>query len=135
MNIIFTDIDGVLNSILHNRWSKNAINIYNLVCYEYNLKPVITSTWRTNHTKEELQKIFTDNGIDVEIYDYTPILHDDRGLEIKEWLNNNKVDNYVVVDDRIYDIYPHINNSKIVECRGWEGLTVDEYNSIVGIFK
>ena len=129
MKVIFTDIDGVLNPHWKNKWSKSAIKIYNQICKEYDLKPVITSTWRINHTKEQLQKIFNDQGIEVEIHDYTPhIDQKDRGLEIKEWLSNNKVDNFVIIDDIIHNITPHVVN--VVKVRNWVGLTEEEYIEI-----
>ena len=129
MKVIFTDIDGVLNPHWKNKWSKSAIKIYHQICKEYDLKPVITSTWRINHTKEQLQKIFNDQGIEVEIYDYTPhIDQKDRGLEIKEWLSNNKVDNFVIIDDIIHNITPHVVN--VVKVRNWVGLTEEEYIEI-----
>lgn len=129
MIAIFTDIDGVLNPHWKKNWSKSAILIYNQICQEYDLKPVITSTWRINHTKEQLQKIFDEQGIEVEIYDYTPHLDQiDRGLEIREWLNSNKVDNYVVIDDIVHNITPHVDN--VVKVRNWVGLTTEEYIEI-----
>ena len=80
--IIFTDIDGVLNPHWRKKWNKKSIDIYNRICKEYNLKPVITSTWRLNHTMKELQDIFTTQGIDIPIYDYTKhIDQSDRGLD------------------------------------------------------
>ena len=132
MFVIFTDIDGVLNPHWKTKWSKKSIDCYNCLCKDFSLRPVITSTWRLNHTKEELQKVFTSQGIDVEIYDYTPHLdQQDRGLEIKEWLSNNKVDNYVIIDDKTSDIEPHINN--VVKCRSWLGLTEEECELIKSI--
>lgn len=129
MRAIFTDIDGVLNPHWKTKWSKSSIQIYNQICQEYDLKPVITSTWRINHTKEQLQKIFYEQGIEVEIYDYTPHLDQkDRGLEIKEWLSNNKVDNYVVIDDIVHNITPHVDN--VIKVRNWVGLTTEEYIEI-----
>jgi hypothetical protein len=126
---IFTDIDGVLNPHWRKKWDKTAIKIYNQVCKEFNLKPVITSTWRINHTKEELQEIFNNQGIEVEIYDYTPNLDMiDRGQEIKTWLDNNQCDNYVVIDDRTADIEPYVDN--VVKCRSWLGLSNHEYLEI-----
>jgi len=132
MNIVFTDIDGVLNPHWRTKWSKSAIALYNQLCKEYNLRPVITSTWRTNHTKEQLQEIFTSQGIDVEIYDYTPQLEQrERGLEIKQWLDSNPCDTYVVLDDKTSEIEGYVNN--VVKCRSWIGLTQDEYNEVVNI--
>lgn len=132
MRIIFTDIDGVLNPHWRTKWSKNAIAIYNKICKEYNLYPVITSTWRNNHTIEQLQRIFDEQGITVKIYDYTPHLDQkERGLEIKQWLDNNHCDNYVVIDDKTSDIEPFVNN--VVKCQSWVGLTEEQYKEIKGI--
>lgn len=129
MNIVFTDIDGVLNPHWRTKWSKSAIDIFNRLCKEFNLKPVITSTWRTNHTKEQLQEIFKSQGIDVEIYDYTPQLEQkERGVEIKQWLDNNTWDKYVVIDDKTSEIDGYVSN--VVKCRSWLGLTEEEYNEI-----
>jgi hypothetical protein len=129
MRIIFTDIDGVLNPHWRTKWSKSAISIYNQLCEQFDLKIVITSTWRLNHTKEQLNTIFKEQGINFEIYDYTPHIDQaDRGIEIKEWLNNNAVDNFVIIDDKTSDIERHINN--VVKCRSWIGLSRDEYKEI-----
>jgi hypothetical protein len=126
MRVIFTDLDGVLNPHWKKNWSKSAVLIYNQICHEYDLKPVISSTWRINHTKEQLQNIFDEQGIEVEIYDYTPHLEQqNRGLEIKEWLKNNKVDNYVVIDDIVHNITPYVDN--VIKVRSWVGLTTEEY--------
>lgn len=77
MNVIFTDIDGVFNLSISStkNWNYKSIEVYNTICEEFNLKPVITSTWRTNHSIKELQKFFDYWGIEPKIYDYTPILY------------------------------------------------------------
>lgn len=132
MRVLFTDIDGVLNPHWKTKWSKIAIDQYNKVCRDFDLTPVITSTWRLNHTIEELQEIFTKQGIETPIYDFTPHIDQaDRGIEIKEWLSNNSVDNFVIIDDKTSDIERHINN--VVKCRSWIGLTREEYNEIKNI--
>jgi len=131
MNIIFTDIDGVLNPDWTTKWKRRAVRMYNKICEEFNLIPVITSTWRINYTKEELQEIFKKQGIKAIILDYTPNLEDDRGLEIKSWLDSNSYDNFVIIDDRITDIIPHVNNT--VKCDPLEGLTKKEYEEIMKI--
>ena len=45
-----------------------------------------------------------------------------------EWLKNNVVDNFVIIDDKTSDIERHINN--VVKCRSWIGLSQDEYKEI-----
>ncbi len=123
--VIFTDIDGVLNPIGTRGWNKSSIILYNNLCLEYDLKAVISSTWREHHTIEELQKRFSDQGITVEIYDYTPvILGADRGQEIKKWLETNQVDNWVIIDDVTRNIEPHAGN--VIKIRSWLGLTIED---------
>ena len=34
-NYIFTDIDGVLNTINRNQWNKTSIDLYNKLCHEF----------------------------------------------------------------------------------------------------
>jgi len=128
-NYIFTDIDGVLNSCWKKQWSKKSVAIYNRMCTDFNLKPVISSTWRTNHTIPQLQAIFIEQGITAKIHDYTPVLpNEDRGLEIAQWLNENDCAKYVVIDDVIRPIIPYVLN--VVECRGWIGLEEEHYEQV-----
>jgi len=134
MNVIFTDIDGVFNLAVSSKknWNYSSIEIYNRICEEFDLKPVITSTWRTNHTIKELQRVFDYWGIDTPIYDYTPILYSEpRGIEIDTWLRENPCDKWVVIDDNVSGITPFVSN--VVKCRGWFGLTEDEYFEIKNI--
>jgi hypothetical protein len=131
MNVIFTDIDGVFNLAVSSKknWNYSSIEIYNRICEEFDLKPVITSTWRTNHTIKELQRVFDYWGVDTPIYDYTPILYSEpRGIEIDTWLRENPCNKWVVIDDNVSGITPFVSN--VVKCRGWLGLTEDEYFEI-----
>ena len=125
---IFTDIDGVLNPKFGNVWNKKSVDVFNRVCRDFNLNPVITSTWRIMYTKKELQEIFIKQGIKVNIYDYTPVLMSDRGLEIKKWLQDNEHTNYVVIDDIVTGIEPYVTN--VIHCKGWIGLTDEHYENI-----
>jgi hypothetical protein len=131
MNVIFTDIDGVFNLAVSSKknWNYSSIEIYNRICEEFDLKPVITSTWRTNHSIKELQRVFDYWGVDTPIYDYTPILYSEpRGIEIDTWLRENPCNKWVVIDDNVSGITPFVSN--VVKCRGWLGLTEDEYFEI-----
>ena len=134
MIFVFTDIDGVLNPEWKKSWSKNAVSWYNRACRDFSLVPVITSTWRIAHSIPELQKIFRDQGIDAEIFAYTPHIDQaDRGIEIKEFLKENVCESYVVIDDRVHDITPHVKN--VVKCRSWIGFGKEEYEEIGNILK
>jgi len=134
MNVIFTDIDGVLNLNLSHttNWNPTSIEIYNRICKEFDLKPVISSTWRVKNSIKDLQRIFDYWGIEAEIYDVTPVLYcEPRGIEIETWLRENWCDKWIVIDDNTSGITPYVSN--VVKYRGWLGLTEDEYLEIKGI--
>ena len=117
MNIIFLDVDGVLNSIDH------AKKVYEETLrahsgYEYPFDPeclerlqrlvektdariVITSTWRkTEEGKRVLQNILEQYDLANRVIGYTPILNKKRGEEIKSFLETLNVEaSYIILDD------------------------------------
>lgn len=127
MNIIFLDIDGVLNTSdsfkeeYYKSKELNRIRIYPIdedrlsylveIVKLTNAKIVLTSSNRVNFIKidnkliplnnigKDILNIFSKHNLS--IYDITP--YDDnrlRGNEIKMWLENNKnIDNYIIIDD------------------------------------
>lgn len=124
--VIFLDIDGVLNHQQFYEYRKDnpekfkelvyPLNQIDPKCVEYlnmliedtGAKIVVSSTWRINHTKEELQNILGYHGFKGEIIDVTPNLSYEgyvRGNEIKAWIDKNinyeDKDNfrYVILDD------------------------------------
>jgi hypothetical protein len=120
MNIIFLDIDGVLNHELfyEKRQEDNAnfiklpkelrdidfdkIILLNNLCKTTNSKVVISSTWRKGNSLEKLQQMFKNVGATFEIIDKTPTSnHGVRGVEILEWTKSHSADfnNYVILDD------------------------------------
>lgn len=127
MNIIFLDIDGVLNtneSFKKEYYKSKELNrdriypideerlLYLLEIVKLtNAKIVLTSSNRLNFIKVD-NKLIPLNGIgkdiinsfnryNLSIYDITPYDNNRiRGNEIKMWLeNNNNVDNYIIIDD------------------------------------
>ena len=117
MNIIFLDIDGVLNSHrklkeVYERTHKphsgynypfDEICLSNLkVLVELtNSKLVITSSWRKD--KKGINKIIEvlkEYELDQYIIGYTPILNKPRGIEIQEYLNQLDYNpNFIILDD------------------------------------
>lgn len=132
-NIVFTDIDGVLFPFFKKEWSKNAINVYNNICNDFNLYAVITSSRRLNMSINEIKQMFIDHGITTKIIDVTKNISNIRGLEIKDWLSNNYINDYVILDDNTYNIEPHVKN--VVKCLSYIGLTNEHYFEIEKIFK
>lgn len=147
MNIIFLDIDGVLNTERFQTiqvkncecdWHEAQFN-FDPICMN-NLKEiinkfdayvVITSTWRYWRDKNgqpwtELIGNFNKYNIKERIIDIIPILSKYnselcRGDEIKEWLkNHNDISNFVIIDDEndMLDL-----SNKLVQCDYITGLT------------
>lgn len=134
MNVIFTDIDGVLQINNPKKWNKKCCKLYSDICNELDLKAVITSTWRVQYKLRELQEIFYSQGIDVEIVGTTDVLGIERGEEIAMWLSDNMISNYVVIDDNVKDILPFVNNVVAIK-KSYVGITEDNINEIRNIVK
>jgi hypothetical protein len=133
--IVFLDIDGVLKDFGTPQWWKGCINVLNTLTRDLNLKYVVTSTWRAKYSIEELQSIFSAQGIQGEIIDFTPVLCQDRGLEISEYMKDNPVTEWICLDDKISDIKDYIDPDNIYECHIVKGLTEDIGNKILKRFK
>lgn len=128
MNLVFLDVDGVLNSIDH------AKKVYEETLrahsgYEYPFDPeclerlqrlvektdariVITSTWRkTEEGKRVLQNILEQYDLANRVIGYTPILNKIRGEEIKFFLKELNQDvSYIILDDDddMGELMPHL---------------------------
>jgi hypothetical protein len=116
-NIIFLDIDGVLNCDIFYRESyksakkklkkavkkneidsleyyksqicSNRVALLNQLCIDTNAVIVVSSSWRNNKTVEELQTILNNSGATFTVIDKTPYTGYERGTEISKWLNEN----------------------------------------------
>lgn len=157
MNIIFLDIDGVLNNYnyaeqkykeMRENAGKEGLGVINN-CYDYfdpvsvvalntilqktDAKIVISSAWRIYNTKDELRDHFKKQGILDRIISMTPIdCGDSRGSEIDEWLQKNGkfVKNFVIIDDRD-DMEPHMD--KFVQTEFETGLRKEHIEDILRI--
>lgn len=117
MNIIFLDVDGVLNSSAYFKENKSKghadISDFHLqmlakIYHACNAKIVLSSSWREldvedlhvywmyQYLLDELARY------DMEIIDKTPIVDMNRPLEIKTWLDNRPDKdeiNFISLDD------------------------------------
>lgn len=128
MKIIFLDIDGVLNyQKLFIKTKNQRLNYSKYLAYpdylkslfiklleidinklyllkeiikETNSKVVITSSWRYLNIYPLVEEYLTNLGIP--IIDATPYIESKRGEEIKTYLKNKQIDNYVIIDDDIF---------------------------------
>lgn len=127
-NVVFLDIDGVLNTPQNaierfDKWKDGidktrdefgqlfcpkAVSNLEYLCHTASAKVVVSSTWRRSGLAK-IQAMFQMRDIKVDVIDITPDLSRMgknglwmaaiRGEEIAEWLRNNDVDNYVILDD------------------------------------
>ena len=115
-------------------FSKEAIENLNYLVNLTGSKVVITSTWRMYYTLTELKNLFRERGFIGHIVDVTNT-GDTRGEEIVQWLNEHRIDNFVVIDDNIKDILNRIPDCKVVKCNPLNGLddvTFDKVLDILG---
>ena len=104
MKVIFLDIDGVLNAIdTKERWqgfigmNPVLVDRFNKLVEDTSAEVVLSSTWRHN---EDWRKTMKKNGLNMKFLDRTIRMPGKiRGLEIKEWLDRNEVEKYVILDD------------------------------------
>lgn len=130
MNIIFLDVDGVINSV------DNLIKVYHQThkshsLYNYPFDPnclenlkelvvetksslVISSTWR--HSEKGMEKLLealNEYDLDKLVIGCTPVLGLSRGAEIKKYLSDSKFDDgikFVILDDDrdMEDLLPYL---------------------------
>jgi hypothetical protein len=128
MKVIFLDIDGVLQvhhnnkdeygHLFHDEYVKNL----KYIIEKTGAKIVISSTWKMSGLNI-LKEMWNKRNLPGEVIDITPNEVDvvergtceyydmvDRGYEIQQWIDDNKPDKWVIVDD-VNDMLPEqINN-------------------------
>lgn len=119
MNIIFLDVDGVLNSVnklieVYNKTHKPhsgynypfdercLVNLQLLV-RETNSKLVITSTWRKDlEGRAKLINELKEYDLDKEVIGYVPVLNTNKEEEIKQYLSTLDYQvNFIILDDKV----------------------------------
>ena len=158
--VIFLDIDGVLNSqntfidnheyrIFFNKYQNNSINdiindrmididldkVFMLrdVCTFTGAKIVISSSWRRLHDYPLTEEKLVNLGLP--IVGTTPYIRGNRGEEIREYLQNNKVDTFAILDDEIFPDFYELENYLVKTSFYDDGLTYDEIEELVRILK
>jgi hypothetical protein len=115
--IIFLDIDGVLNVIPQGfddygaKFHKDFEHNLKWIIEQTEAKIVISSTWRMSGLKV-MREMWEKRGLAGEVIDITPTEVDvvergtcefydlvDRGHEIQQWIDDNNVKCYCIIDD------------------------------------
>lgn len=111
--------------VFDRKFNPKSVSNINLIISYTRAKIVVTSTWRTQFTLQQLKDIFRSNGIDGEVVDKTSIGLT-RGEEIQEWIDYHGVESYIVIDDQVKDILPYVDNNKVIKCNHSIGFEDDE---------
>ena len=147
MNIIFLDIDGVLNCQVFYETRKKSESIIehpqdqictkriewlNKLCEDVDAKVVISSTWRHSGL-DYCKDVLKNAGATFDIIDKTPDLRHEaclRGNEIYFWISRNKellgcsaseFESYAIIDDDSDMLYWQRNNLFLTD--SYSGLT------------
>lgn len=131
MNIVFLDIDGVLNSDVYYTMKSNVnkefpfseidprnIFLLNKILERTGAGIVISSNRRLEYTKDVISDCFKKLGFIGEIIGYTPDLCSYnkfmvRGNEILKWMTDEcpvNLTNYVIIDDESEILYEQKDN-------------------------
>lgn len=158
--IIFLDIDGVLNSQDtfrdNHEYSKffvkymgdnvNDIITYKMldidldkvfmvrdICNLTGAKVVISSSWRQSRWYLLIEEKLTSLGIP--IVGVTPYIDGNRGDEIRKYLEDEKIDDFVILDDDIFRDFNELENYLIKTSFYDDGLDYEISREVVRVLR
>ena len=148
--IIFIDVDGPLAWATWNDgkvtisggvedfqipypWVKEDCEALQKICEETNAELVISSDWKKHFTFNQLKRIFWHYGITARLVDITThqdlwnkmsrsSLEHERALEVAKWVKDNKISNWIAIDD--LDLY-HAFKWLTPKVSMWRHVSVD----------
>lgn len=151
--VIFLDFDGVVETIywekapdgsysynihkfgkeeLNNKQAIGWLNeLYNHIPYDI----VVTSTWRLAMSVEQLQDLITRSGFlkEIKVIGKTPVLHQQRGYEIQQWIKDNHfTGKFIILDDDsdMCGLLPYL-----VRCDCQLGFTIYDYSKALRLLE
>lgn len=144
MNVLFLDIDGVLNNTVMWKnpdvvWRSNQTDITmdldNMQClkelvFQTGCKIVLSTSWRTLGNR--IRYVFQEADLPP-IEDATPVLGmNARAEEIQQYLlEHPDVDRYVILDD--CDVFPGDIHNHLVQTNPMTGLTMEDVRKACAI--
>lgn len=147
-NIIFLDIDGVLNSDKYFSSIEDKEDTYTdpvakllldidmtkiklllKVVRISQAKIVISSTWRRMKLYPSIKEALINIGLP--IVGETPFLDGQRGEEIRAYLADNQVDNFCIIDDEVFKDYQELEDNLIKTNFYQDGLTEEICHKII----
>ena len=158
--IIFLDIDRVLNTqntfIDNHEYGKffvrnmngsvddeivhimldidlNKVFMLRDICNLTGAKVVVSSSWRRLRRYILLEEKLTNLGIP--ILGVTPFISNNRGDEIRKYIEENKVDNFVILDDDIFKDFNELENYLVKTSFYEDGLTDEISREVVRVLR
>lgn len=125
---IILDIDGVLITTplwkpdaLHkdgySDFNETCVRNFNKLASTVTIEVMLSSSRRKTKTLAEFRQIFDNRGIEATVTGFIPVLADatHKSEEIKAYLEETKVRNYLIIDDdlSLNDLPPHIRKNCI----------------------
>ncbi len=154
MNIVFLDVDGVLNSFAYMRSERYcevggvvgidplAVARLNTITTQADAQIVVTSTKRIGRTVGDMRSLLCSAGVTGRVRDVTPVLPGGEGTrsrEIDQWLQAytrwRGPCRFVVLDDSVVDVssLPHIA-ARVVGTSMEDGLRDDHVVRTLALF-
>ena len=102
--------DGQDDFTIPYSWVKEDCEALQKICDETNADLVLSSDWKKHFTFNQLKRIFWHYGITARLIDITthqdlwmkmsrPSLDCERALEVVKWAKDNKISNWIAIDD------------------------------------
>ena len=116
---------------------ENFIKIF-LYCREHNIKVCITSSNSLNKDKEDWENFILKTfriPIPNVIVGVDNKQNKDRGLFIENFIINNNIKKYLIIDDDIRDIKPYHKSENILHINKKYGMTIIDMLKIQNYFK
>ena len=151
MNIIFLDVDGVLNNWKDAKehyertkkpywcydwpFSKKSMKELRKLIKQTNAKLVLSSTWRNDKIgRKKFKKALRKYRIEYALIGYTKYLDGKRELEIQTYLKKlNKKVNFIILDDNEY--YFEELKDHLILINSWEGFNEEDTKKSIQLLK
>lgn len=158
--IIFLDVDGVLNSqntfkdnheyrkffvrnmngtiydeIIHIMLDIDLDKVFMIrdICNLTGAKVVISSSWRRSRWYPLIEERLVALGLP--IVGVTPYINSKRGEEIRKYLEENKIDDFVILDDEIFRDFNELENYLVKTSFYEDGLSDEIAREVVRVLR
>jgi hypothetical protein len=147
LNVLFLDIDGVLNPEKTNHqhvFAPGCVRqLRRILDHNPQTHVVFSTSWRTGFSFFVLGWLWRQHDLPLQrVIGRTPEIENEmRGAEIQRWLDNaplrskeHKVGRYAVLDDEVAPILEDIPAHSVFACDPWDGLTEEVADGVIRHF-